>query len=544
MIALMRSRYFWPNMERSIHAWCKTCKCRLSKATKPKSGEMKVRAKPPPLDTISLDFYGHFPRTPKRGNVTVMSIYDVGSHWPELYPMPDATAESAAWGFYLFIMRHGCPRVILSDNGSAFLHAMFRELTRLLGVRVSFVTAYRAQANPVERYHRYLGSALRVLVNDRQSDWDLLLEPINFAYRTSVVNREGFTPFELLQARQPRLPMDVLYGPERLPEDSALPTEVQDRLLWARRCYQNARELYKSSHGKIKAAYDKGRRSNLFQIGQRVALERQTSPDGLSQKLLTRWYGPFEVVWRENDTYRVRNPLTNRLRSANADSLILYPEQPIPNKESPLPVLDLETEERLLAPPHSTLFTRKRIDSDPDVIPEPSDYRGGRLTLVVGDYVIMENEDAEWDLVMIKDTSSHGNPPGAQIEVQYIETRSRMKSKKSTYFPAWLDPKDNTMVLTYTPRSRWKPWTQVVPRTAIVATGVKLTAQHTIRSEDWKRVMTLYDSKGKSGFQAAKGSAGYRPTATRARQIELNYTSVANLAPSNWLRVARIKHFL
>lgn len=60
--------------------------------------------------------------------------------------------------------------------------------------------------------NRYLAAALTAYVNEHQDDWDRYLEALAFAYRTSLVDAIGNTPFALMHCRDPRLRTDVLFG--------------------------------------------------------------------------------------------------------------------------------------------------------------------------------------------------------------------------------------------------------------------------------------------------------------------------------------------
>ena len=52
---------------------------------------------------------------------------DYLTKWPEARAIPDMTAKSVAAFFYEDIVcRYGCPKEIVSDNGSAFISKMVK----------------------------------------------------------------------------------------------------------------------------------------------------------------------------------------------------------------------------------------------------------------------------------------------------------------------------------------------------------------------------------------------------------------------------------
>jgi len=49
-------------------------------------------------------------------------------------------------------------------------------------------------------------------VGHNHRDWDEKLPSVAFAYRTSVHESTGFTPFYLMYGREASLPADLVYG--------------------------------------------------------------------------------------------------------------------------------------------------------------------------------------------------------------------------------------------------------------------------------------------------------------------------------------------
>ena len=47
---------------------------------------------------------------------------------------------------------------------------------------------------------------------DEQRDWDVYLSSLAFAYRSSVVDSIGETPYYLVHGRDPKLPTSVIFG--------------------------------------------------------------------------------------------------------------------------------------------------------------------------------------------------------------------------------------------------------------------------------------------------------------------------------------------
>ena len=102
------------------------------------------------------------------------------------------------------------PEQLHSDRGVQFESAVFAELCSAFGIDKTRTTLYRPQANgKCEQFNRTLVSMLRRAVQKRPYDWEPLLAPVLQAYRSTVSEATGFTPFRLAFGREMRLPIDL-----------------------------------------------------------------------------------------------------------------------------------------------------------------------------------------------------------------------------------------------------------------------------------------------------------------------------------------------
>jgi hypothetical protein len=53
-------------------------------------------------------------------------------------------------------------------------------------------------------------SMLAKLVSEKQKDWDNKLEAVAFAYRNSVQESTGFSPYYLIYGRDTHIPADIV----------------------------------------------------------------------------------------------------------------------------------------------------------------------------------------------------------------------------------------------------------------------------------------------------------------------------------------------
>ena len=75
---------------------------------------------------------------------------------------------------------------------------MMVELSTKFGFRHENSTHYYPQANgQFESINKVLNTMLRMMVGDHKSNWHLTLFSALWAYRTLVITKIGFTPFQL-----------------------------------------------------------------------------------------------------------------------------------------------------------------------------------------------------------------------------------------------------------------------------------------------------------------------------------------------------------
>lgn len=63
-----------------------------------------------------------------------------------------------------------------------------------------------------ERFNRTLMGMLGTLEADQKQDWKRYVAPLVHAYNCTRHESTGFSPYELMFGRPPRLPIDVMFG--------------------------------------------------------------------------------------------------------------------------------------------------------------------------------------------------------------------------------------------------------------------------------------------------------------------------------------------
>ena len=118
----------------------------------------------------------------------------------EACPLPDKTAQSVADAFFnQLVCRFDMPIVIHSDQGREFENRIMQELCILCGSHKTRTTPYHPESDGlVERFNRTLLIMLAMFASKNRKDWDDLLPAVMMAYRSSVHESTGFSPYRLM----------------------------------------------------------------------------------------------------------------------------------------------------------------------------------------------------------------------------------------------------------------------------------------------------------------------------------------------------------
>ena len=207
----VKERYYWPGYEQDVKTWtreCEQCQQRNPPQPQPQAPLGTIKATKP-FQKVSWDIMGPLPPS-ESGNKYILVVTDLFTKWVEAFPIHDTTSATLATVLVdQFISRYGVPVVLHSDQGANLCSEVIKTICKLLGMDQTRTSAYHPQGNgKVERFNRMLEAMLAKNVKDNQRDWDQWLQKVLFAYRTSLHETTGFTPFHLVFGRTPNLPVD------------------------------------------------------------------------------------------------------------------------------------------------------------------------------------------------------------------------------------------------------------------------------------------------------------------------------------------------
>ena len=131
-------------------------------------------------------------------------------------------------------------------------------------------------------------------------EWNRFIPALLFAYRDTVQDSTGYSPFQLLYGHQVRGPLTLLkklwtrdIGDEEVKTTYQYVVDLCMRL--EDTCKLAQEELSKNSK-KYKAYYDTKAKDRLFKKGEEVLLLLPSD----NNKLLMQWKGPFTIIEQVN----------------------------------------------------------------------------------------------------------------------------------------------------------------------------------------------------------------------------------------------------
>lgn len=213
---LIKSRYFWPEMNKSIKNWCRECQhCQQAKITTHSKSTVKPFSLPSSrFQTVHIDIAGPLlpvknPNDPYFAPYRyILTCIDRSTRWIEACPLSEITAKAVSLAFVdLWISRFGVPLHVVTDRGSQFESELFAELSKIIGFHRLRTTAYHPQTNGmVERAHRTLKTAIMA----RKESWLTALPIVLLGIRITP-NESTYSPFTAVTgsyAQVPRLLVD------------------------------------------------------------------------------------------------------------------------------------------------------------------------------------------------------------------------------------------------------------------------------------------------------------------------------------------------
>lgn len=309
-LARIGLKYWWPTMLTDVKNHVRSCiHCQQRKGHPVGYGLSRSIIAREPWDVVCADFIGPLPAT-ANGNRYILVVVDVYTKWCEAYATVDCSADTVAEKLFdNVITRYGSPRTFITDQGSNFIGEVISNLHQKLGTVRWNTSAYHPQTNgQCERMNKELYNLISTFV-DEHTDWDDCLPACLFAYRTSVHESTGETPFFMMHLRDPNWGTDlydhVTHDPVRWPNADEYKRTLMSI---AEDVHKNVRRRNDLVRQKRDRNSNKQLLPNLFKEGSLVWLYVPRTDGEISKKFVKPWQGPLRILY-------FTSPTTVRLRT-------------------------------------------------------------------------------------------------------------------------------------------------------------------------------------------------------------------------------------
>ena len=228
MKSLARSYVWWPGLDQDIDTVVKTCNscCKFGKSM-PKILDHPWIRSTKPWQRIHIDFAGEF-----LGEYWLL-VVDSYSKWPEVIRMKqNTTAPATIRALRSIFSRNGVPCVVVSDQRPQFISDLFKQFTKLNGMKHILCPTYSPKSNGlVERFVQTFKNAMKKM-SETSSDLDRNLANFLLNYRNTPHSTTGQEPSVRFHGRTLRSRMHQLRPSDKQASEN-LQTGVQEKRLEA-----------------------------------------------------------------------------------------------------------------------------------------------------------------------------------------------------------------------------------------------------------------------------------------------------------------------
>lgn len=314
---IFRENYFCKKdlriMKRTINK-CTLCTLGKYKNFHNKNLTKSVEVKAPG-DLVAIDYIGNL--IPSGANYkNILVVVDAFTKYVKLYPTVACTTDISINQLEKYYHEIISPRTILADNATYFQNAKFKNYWNNKGVKVVYCSIRHPQGNMSERYVQETTKFLRLLVYQDQTSW--------YQYVPLVEKFINHTPNTVTEES----PIYLMFGeqPER-------PWISDDHLKYEQRLIKARNKLQKKSESYLRKINEKIKKRCKFKINDWVIVKSlrvgKRSADQCL-KLQLPFEGPFIVDDVNGDTYRLKYPISNKIRGKfHLDMLYKYEDNEI-----------------------------------------------------------------------------------------------------------------------------------------------------------------------------------------------------------------------
>jgi hypothetical protein len=304
---LINERFWWPEFERDVSWYCKTCDICQKR--------QKLLLKIPPIVTHTPSIFqvlhaDTMHMSPKSNGCGHVAHGRCGmTSWVEGRPLREETGRTLGlWLFEDVICRWGCFIEIITDNSGPYKAAV-AWLEQKYGIKGIKISSYNSKANgKIERSHWDLRQMLYKATGGNPSKWFWFFFHVLWADRVSIRKGYGCSPFFMVTGAHPILPLDIQEAtwlvdlPDRVLTTVELIAYRAQALAKHRQHVIDMRKRIDQGKREWLARYEKSNKHTIkdlnFKPGDLVLVRNTEIESSLDKKMKARYNGPMIVVSR------------------------------------------------------------------------------------------------------------------------------------------------------------------------------------------------------------------------------------------------------
>ncbi|UYV74125.1 K02A2.6-like [Cordylochernes scorpioides] len=326
----IKDKYFWPSMFKTVEKYvssCPECQFRKTPSQQPSGQLQPIPPASRPFERIGIDLLGRFPKS-INGNRWIVVCTDYYSRHVETAALPRGTATEIA-DFFLkrIVLRHGAPKILISDRGSSFLSKLLTQVLKICNTIHKKTTSYHPQTNgQTERMNRTLTDMISMYIDEKHQNWDVILPFVTFAYNSSVQETTGYSPYFLIHGREPLTFLDSTFDwPEVPPKSGDFDDYISNLLTIVEESKKISMARTMARQDKSKQVYDKHRREVNFSPDDLVLIWTPIRKVGRADKLQKNYIGPFKIIRKTSPVnYEVKEVTGRGKKIVHVSRMKLY----------------------------------------------------------------------------------------------------------------------------------------------------------------------------------------------------------------------------
>ncbi|MBW0576240.1 hypothetical protein O181_115955, partial [Austropuccinia psidii MF-1] len=316
---------WWPSWRKDVIEYCHSCDRfqKANKATGKRFGLIiHIQEPSTPWEVVHMDWVTALPPGGDKSYNACLVIVDRYRKTPIFLPChKDDTAMDTALLIWNRVISHtGLFKNIISDRDPKFTSALWTNLHKLLGTKLSFSTAYHPQTDGLaermiqtleDMIRRFCAYGLEFKDSDGFThDWCTLIPALELAYKTSIHASTGKTPAMLEKGWNPKLPVDTL----KKDLVDIHPTASSFKLLLDK-VRHHANQSMNDAFEYAKQKWDKSHKTPEFKVGDLILVSTLNFNNIKGpKKLKDSFAGPF-IIKALHGTNAVQVELSGELEN-------------------------------------------------------------------------------------------------------------------------------------------------------------------------------------------------------------------------------------